>query len=53
VIAQAIEDEELPLATKDAHQAWDPVNPYREIDQANMILPLPKDVEKKDMDQLT
>jgi len=54
VIAEAIENDKLPMTKEAVQVAWDPKNPYREIDEVNLkITPPETPVEIANTDDLT
>lgn len=53
VLAEGIEDGSIPIAEGGADAAWDPENPFRNLDAANKEVPEPKAPEPVDPELLT
>lgn len=53
VIAEGIEDGDIPIAEGPADEAWDEDNPFRNLDAANKEVPPPAPEEPVDPEDLT
>lgn len=53
IMAQGIEDGDVPIALGGNEAAWDPENPYRNLDDATKSVPVPAAKEETPPELLT